>query len=128
MLRELLIPVAEALFWLTRGELLINTLWFLPWIVLWALIIAMPIFYVAHIQRGNITTHWPAIVFLVMFFPSLMIVVTPGIIQMQMMQDCRTVSAEVTIEGVTESQNVRQCRVKKNFYDTEYGPWEQVKG
>lgn len=128
MLRELLIPIAEALFWLTSGELLLNTLWFFPWIVFWALIMAMPIFYVARIKQGNPKSHWPAIVFLVMFFPSLMIVVSPGIIQMQLIQDCRTVSAEVTIEGTTETQNVRQCRVKENFYDIEYGPWKQMKG
>lgn len=127
MLRELFVPIAEALFWLTNGELLINTLWFLPWVLGGTILMLIP-FYLAIKVGKNKSNTLPALVFIISFFPMLLLIVSPGIIQMQMIGECRIVSAEVTIEGVTESRNVRQCRVKKNFYDTEYGPWEQVKG
>ena len=127
MLRELFVPIAEALFWLTNGELLLNTLWFLPWVLSGTILMLIP-FYLAIKVGKNKSNTLPALVFIVSFFPMLLLIVSPGIVQMQMIQECRDVSAEVTIEGVTESQNVRQCRVKKNFYDTEYGPWKQMKG
>lgn len=128
MLYELFVTVSEALFWVTSGELLINTLWLFPWIVFWALIMSMPMFYATLIKQGRVSSKWPGVVFLIMFFPSLMMAIGPGITQTGMIEECRWVSAEVTIEGVTESQDVRQCRFKENFYDTEYGPWKQMKG
>lgn len=127
MLRELFVPIAEALFWLTNGELLINTLWFLPWVLGGTILMLIP-FYLAIKVGKNKSNTLPALVFIVSFFPMLLLIVSPGIIQMQMMQECRTVSAEVTIEGITETQNILQCRMKENFYDTRYGPWKQTKG
>lgn len=52
----------------------------------------------------------------------------PGIVQMSLIEECRTGSAEVTIETIAETQKIRQCRMKENFYDTKYGPWKQTKG
>ena len=127
MLRELFVPIAEALFWLTNGELLLNTLWFLPWVLSGTILMLIP-FYLAIKVGKNKRNTLPALVFIVSFFPMLLLIVSPGIVQMQMIQECRDVSAEVTIEGATETQNVRQCRIKENFYDTEYGPWKQTKG
>ena len=127
MLRELFVPIAEALFWLTNGELLLNTLWFLPWVLSGTILMLIP-FYLAVKVGKNKSNALPALVFIVSFFPTLLLIVSPGIVQMQMIQECRNVSAEVTIEGITETQNVLQCRMKENFYDTEYGPWKQMKG
>lgn len=127
MLRELFIPISEALFWFTNGELLINTLWFFPWVLVGTILMLIP-FYLAIKVGKNKSNTLPALVFIISFFPMLLLIVSPGIIQMQMIQECRTVSAEVTIEGATETQNVRQCRMKENFYDVEYGPWKQTKG
>lgn len=127
MLRELFVPIAEALFWLTNGELLLNTLWFLPWVLSGTILMLIP-FYLAVKVRKNKSNTLPALVFIVSFFPMLLLIVSPGIVQMQMIQECRDVSAEVTIEGITETQNILQCRMKENFYDTEYGPWKQMKG
>ena len=127
MLRELFIPIAEALFWLTNGELLLNTLWFLPWVLVGTLLMLIPFYLAIKVGKNKINT-LPALVFIVSFFPMLLLIVSPGIVQMQMIQECRDVSAEVTIEGTTETQNVRQCRMKENFYDAEYGPWKQTKG
>lgn len=125
MLRELFVPIAEALFWLTNGELLLNTLWFLPWVLSGTILMLIP-FYLAIKVGKNKSNTLQALVFIVSFFPMLLLIVSPGIVQMQMIQECRDVSAEVTIEGVTETQNVRQCRAKENYYDTEYGPWKEM--
>lgn len=125
MLRELFVPIAEALFWLTNGELLLNTLWFLPWVLSGTILMLIP-FYLAIKVGKNKSNTLPALVFIVSFFPMLLLIVSPGIVQMQMIQECRDVSAEVTIEDMTEMQDVRQCRAKENFYDTEYGPWKQT--
>lgn len=127
MLRELFVPIAEALFWLTNGELLLNTLWFLPWVLGGTILMLIP-FYLAIKVGKNKSNTLPALVFIISFFPMLLLIVSPGIVQMQMIQECRDVSAKVTIEGTTETQNVRQCRMKENFYDVEYGPWKQTKG
>jgi hypothetical protein len=124
MIRELFIPVAEALFWLTGGELLINTFWFFLWVIGGAVLMVIP-FYLALITARNKSTSWPALVFIIGFFPTLLLITSPGIIQAQLMEECRIASAEVTIEGVTETQTIRLCRFKDNFYDTEYGPWKQ---
>lgn len=127
MLRELFIPISEALFWFTGGELLINSLWFLVWVFGGTILMLIPLYLAIKVGKNRINT-LPALVFLISFFPALLLMVSPGIIQTQLIQECRVVSAEVTIEGVTETQQIRQCRMKENFYDTEYGPWKQMKG
>ena len=127
MLRELFIPISEALFWFTGGELLINSLWFLVWASGGTILMLIPFYLAIKVGKNRINT-LPALVFLISFFPALLLMVSPGIIQTQLIQECRVVSAEVTIEGVTEIQQIRQCRMKENFYDTEYGPWKQMKG
>jgi hypothetical protein len=128
MLRELFIPISEALFWFTNGELLINTLWVFPWVFFWSLITVLPIIYAIYYKRNDSMPSWPGLVFIIGFFPGLLVAIGPGIVQMSLIEECRTVSAEVTIEGATETQKIRQCRMKENFYDAEYGPWKQTKG
>ncbi len=127
MLREFFVPISEFLFWFTGGELLVNTLWFFVWVFGGTILLMIPLYLAIRVGKNRINTP-SALVFLISFFPMLLLITSPGIIQMQMIQECRTVSAEVTIEGATETQQIRQCRVKENFYDTEYGPWKQVKG
>jgi hypothetical protein len=122
MLREMLIYVAEALFWLTSGELLVNTLWIFVWVFGGTILMLIPLHIATTPGKNRIKT-LPALVFLIGFFPMLVLITSPGIVQMDLMQECRTVQAQVTIEGVTETQTVAQCRVKENFYDTDYGPW-----
>lgn len=127
MIRELLIPVSEALFWFTGGELLINTLWFFLWAFGGAILMVIPL-YLAMRSNNLRATSWPSLIFIIGFFPTLILITSPGVIQPSLIEECRAVSAEVTIEGVTEIQQIRQCRYKENFYDTEYGPWKQTKG
>ena len=125
MLRELFIPISEALFWFTGGVLLVNTLWFFVWVLVGAVLMFIPFFLAVYVGKNKINT-LPAIVFIITFFPMLMLVISPGIVQLGMIEECRTVEAQVTIEGVTETREVRQCRAKENYYDTEYGPWKEV--
>ena len=126
MLYEYFVPISEALFWFTGGELLVNTIWFFAWVFGGTFLMLIP-FYLAVVVGKNKISTLPAIVFLVTFFPVLLLIISPGIVQMGMIQECRVISAEVTIEGATETQQIRQCRMKENFYDTEYGPWRQSK-
>lgn len=124
MLRELFIPISELLFWFTGGELLANSLWFVVWVFGGTILMLIPFYLAIKVGKNKINT-LPALVFILSFFPMLLIITSPAIIQMQMVEECRIVSAEVTIEGVTEARAIRQCRMKENFYDTEYGPWKK---
>lgn len=125
MLREFFVPIAEALFWFTNGELLINSLWFIPWVLGGTILMLIPFYLAIKVGKNKINT-LPALVFIISFFPMLLLITSPGIVQMSLIEECRIVSAEVTIEGITETKQIRQCRIKENFYDTEYGPWKQA--
>lgn len=125
MLRELFIPISEFLFWLTNGELLINSLWFIPWVFGGTILMLIPFYLAIKVGKNKINT-LPALTFVISFFPMLLLITSPGIVQMSLIEECRIVSAEVTIEGITETKQIRQCRIKENFYDTEYGPWKQA--
>lgn len=124
MLREFFVPVSEMLFWFTGGELLINTWWFLVWVIGGSVVMVIPLCYAIHRSKRAM---WPGFIFLIAFFPTLLLITSPGIIQMDMIQECRVVEATVTIEGNTEVKNVKQCRVKANYYDTVYGEWKEMK-
>lgn len=125
MLREYFVPIAEFLFWVTGGELLLNTWWFIVWVLGGTILMLIPFYLAIKVGNNKIYT-LPALVFLFSFFPMLLIITSPGVIQVDMIQECRTISAEITIEGVTETRQLRQCRMKENFYNTEYGPWVQI--
>ena len=125
MLREFFVPIAEALFWFTNGELLINSLWFIPWVLGGTILMLIPFYLAIKVGKNKINT-LPALVFIISFFPMLLLITSPGIVQMSLIEECRIVSAEVTIEGITETKQILQCRIKENFYDTEYGPWKQA--
>lgn len=124
MLREIMVVIAEGLFWVTNGELLLNTLWFWPWILLWALVMASPMFYVTHMKWNGRGPGWPAFAFLLLFFPGLVLATGPGIAQMQMMQECKTVETVVESDQVEPTvMQFQECRVKDNYYG-EFGPWQ----
>lgn len=126
MLHNILVAIAEALFWATGGVPIVNTLWLLGWVVsgslLWWAMFTLPLRY----------PHWKfwsrvslPLLFMVASIPVLMLAIGPPIIQTQMLSDCRKVTATITIEGKSETKPVQQCRSKSNYYDTEYGPWKQ---
>ena len=125
MIRDLFVPVAEMLFWFTGGEMLVNTVWIFVWIIGGTVLLLIP-FYLAFSAGRNRVRSLPAIVFLVCFFPVLLLITSPGIIQTQILEEClpdQTVTADTEqVKGI--EVRVRQCRFKANFYDENFGEWQ----
>lgn len=123
MIRETLVRISEGLFYLTGGVPLLETIWFIPWVVIGVILLAAPV----------ILREFSAIlsvVFMIWFFPILMIVMSPGAIQGQMTQECKTVDGEMFANAHMNGKKIepqtvtmRQCRYKDNYYG-EFGEWE----
>ena len=126
MIRELLIPLSELLFWFTGGVPLMNSLWFFVWVIVGAVVTASPMFLAMRlIQRGNRLGWIPGTVFLVTFFPMLTVITSPGIIQNDLIKEClpiETVTVDTDLVKDFEI-DLRHCRAKANYYDKNYGPW-----
>ena len=123
MFRDIILTLSEFFFWLLGGFPIMNTLWFIPYVILLSLILIMP-FYMAITIGRNKSTSIPAIVFLVSFLPVLLIGMGPPIVQMQMMQECETVQSLVETDRVKPvTIDIRQCRIKENYYD-DFKDWK----
>jgi hypothetical protein len=126
MIRDIFIPLAELLFWFTGGELLMNTVWFLVWVVGGAVIMVLPLWFGMSLARQNNRLKWvPGLAFIVGFFPALLILTSPGIIQGQLMEEClpiQTVTVDTDLVKSVEVR-IRHCRFKANYYDEEFGEW-----
>jgi hypothetical protein len=125
MIRDTLVPIAESLFWLTNGELLLNSWWFIPWILGGTVLLMIPFCLAIVVGKNKIQT-LPAIVFLISFFPMLLLIISPSIIQTQMISECKKAAATITVNDVSQTTEIRQCRVKENYYDSDYGEWRIV--
>lgn len=127
MFREFMLWMSETIFYIQGGVMLINTPWIFVWVFFWSLVMTLPMFYVFNVKPST----WAPIAFMVMFFPSLMMAIGPGIVQVQMMQECKTVENESTrvyLNGELVDigpLNVRICRYKDNFYG-DFGEWKTV--
>jgi len=122
MLRDLMLWISETLFYLQGGEMLINTPWIFAWVVFWTLIIVSPIFFVTHVRQ----TRWAVWMFIIIFLPGLMIAISPGAIQSQMMQECETVEGVAATKRIDPTViTINQCRVKDNYYG-DFGEWKIV--
>lgn len=127
MIRDFIVWISERLFYIQGGEMLVNTPWIAAWILFWSLVIVAPMVYWTHKHPHPIAI--PA--FLIMFFPGLFMAIGPGIIQQQMMSECRDTVSELNIivDGELYEQteiNITQCRYKENYYSEEYGEWHIV--
>jgi len=126
MIRDIFIPLAELLFWFTGGELLMNTVWFLVWVVGGAVIMVLPLWFGMSLARQNNRLKWvPGLAFIVGFFPALLILISPGIIQPSLMEEClpiETVTVNTALVNDIEVR-IRHCRFKANYYDENYGEW-----
>jgi hypothetical protein len=125
MIRDFLVPVAEVLFWLTGGVQLADTVWVFVWVVVGSLLTAAPALLAVNFGN-NRANSFPAVVFLISFFPLLMLAIGPPLVQHAMLNECRTMPVDISIDGRTETTDVKQCRSKGNFYDTEFGEWRTV--
>lgn len=124
MIRDLLIPLSELLFWFTGGELLINTLWMFVWVIAGAMIMLTPLWLAIH--TGKPAGWLPMTVFIVSFFPMLLVITSPGIIQPSLMEEClpiETVTVNTALVNDIEVR-IRHCRFKANYYDENYGEWQ----
>jgi hypothetical protein len=125
MFRDILLWISETLFYLTGGEMLLNTPWFFPWIVFGIIFMLSPLFiYLKNAEKykyfGFLTVFT--------FFSGLLIVISPGAIQGQLMTECRdnTASLQIFVDDVlseTDEITITQCRYKNNYYG-EFGEWE----
>jgi hypothetical protein len=127
MIRDLLIPLSELLFWFTGGELLLNTVWFFVWVIVGAVIMVAPIWLSFNLaKRGDRRAPIPGTIFLITFFPMLLVITSPGIIQTSLMEEClpiETVTVNTALVNDIEVR-IRHCRFKANYYDENYGEWQ----
>jgi hypothetical protein len=125
MFRDTIIWISEVLFYLLNGEPLLNTIWIFVWIFGGTVILLIP-YYLAFSVGKNKARSFPAIVFLVSFFPILLLIMGPPIVQAQMISECENITVTVNTDRVElHTVEMRQCRAKENFYG-EFGEWRIV--
>jgi hypothetical protein len=124
MIHDAITWVAEALFYLMNGVALMNTPWIFVWIVAGAVTLVIPLYFAIRDVRR--VWYLPALVGMVSFFPIILLMMGPPLAQINMMQDCETVSATVTTDRiVNQTAELRQCRFKDNYYN-DFGVWQVV--
>lgn len=125
MVKEFLAWISETLFYLLGGEMLVTTIWFIPWVAFWAIFMLLPfiVWNVTNIHKYG---------FLTVFTFSLGLMVSLGtdIVQSQMMSECRdsTASLQIFVDNnlsETDEITIKQCRYKDNYYG-EFGEWKLV--
>jgi hypothetical protein len=127
MFRETILTLSEFFFLVLGGVPLMNTLWIFPYVVVMSLIMVLPFILYTY---GKIKPTFTIPLFLISFFPVLLVGMGPPIVQMQMMQECRVNIAELNVikDGeleINEEIEIKQCRIKDNYYG-EFGEWEIV--
>jgi hypothetical protein len=75
--------------------------------------------------RGSNLKWIPGAFFGVTFFPFLLLLTSPGIIQADLMEECLPVQTVTVDTDLVKSVEVRirHCRFKENFYDENFGEW-----
>jgi hypothetical protein len=126
MFYDFFASIAEILFVFTGGILFIETFWFFLWVfsLVFVFVLTIPFWFAFNTRTGQVRAKY-AFTSMLMFFPILMLIMGPPVIQLNMMSECKIVSAEIIIEGNSSVRDVRMCRVKENFYDAEFGEWFQ---
>ena len=127
MFREFLVWISETLFNLLGGEPLANTIWIIPWVFGGTLLFALPLLYPLYTRNPRHFKFAP-FVFIIIFFPGMVILISPGAIQGQLMTECRdnTASLQIFVDdklSETDEITIKQCRYKDNYYG-EFGEWE----
>lgn len=124
MFRETILALSEFFFWILGGVPLMNTLWIIPYVIAMSLIMALPFILLTFLLTyGKIKPINVLPLFLVSFFPVLLIGIGPPIIQMQMMQECEMVEQVISTDRVeNHTVSIKQCRIKDSYYG-EFGEW-----
>jgi hypothetical protein len=122
MHRDAMLGISEFFFWILGGVPLVNSIWIFPYVFLASVLMIIP-FYLAVTYGKNKIKSLPAIIFIVSFYPLLIIDIGPPIVQMQMMQECETVQHVISTDLVENHiMDIRQCRIKENYYG-DFGEW-----
>jgi hypothetical protein len=122
MFRDAMLGISEFFFWILGGVPLVNSIWIFPYVFLASVLMIIP-FFLAVTHGKNKIRSLPAIIFLVSFYPLLIIGMGPPIVQMQMLQECQVVHLDVSTDLVeNHSMGIRQCRIKENYYG-DFGDW-----
>ncbi len=125
MIHDTIAWVAEAMFYVMNGAALLNTPWILVWIFGGTVLLLIPFYLAVAAGRGKIGPV-SALVFMVSFFPILMLMMGPPLAQITMMQECETVSVTFDTDRiVNHTAELRQCRFKDNYYN-DFGVWQVV--
>jgi hypothetical protein len=124
MIRDTLLWVNEALFWALDGQMLIDTFWFIPWVIVGVML--MCLLYIIGQFIVEVYESMFGIVVTLCIFPLILIIVSPGAIQMQMTSECEMFETEVVSElSGTNTLELKQCRYKDNYYG-DFGEWNIV--
>lgn len=125
MFHDSMIWIAEALFYLMDGTLILNSPWIFVWTICGSILLLTPFYFSISAANGQLRLRFlPALVFLITFFPILMVLLVPPITQTQMVQECENVTVEVSTDRIQSYDlNMRQCRDKANYY----GEWSEWK-
>ena len=130
MIREFIVWLNEALFYLQGGVMLASTPWIVVWILFWTAVMSVAL---ARITWSIDRSPGLSMVLAVCtFFPSLVMAIGPSIVQQQMMTECRDqpVSVNFVVDGEISGDSstvviLTKCRHKENFYG-EFGEWKIV--
>lgn len=135
MLNDILIWINTTLFWLLDGQILINTIWFIPWIFLTVFLMFAVFYYVAKRLHHRVpkSVSWAlAPISIIIAILIVFIGISPGPIQMQMTQNCKTTQVSIFEEGYKEfdldgdKYSATVCQNKKNYYE-DFSDWKVTK-
>ena len=124
MIRDTLLWVSEALFWALDGQKLIDTVWFIPWVVVGAVL--MVLMYVIGQFIAEVYESMFGSVITLCILPLMLIILSPIGMQERLMSECEIFETEVASElSGTNTLELKQCRYKDNYYG-DFGEWNVV--
>lgn len=119
-MRNFLQDVSIWLFHFTDGVELVNTPWIIPWVLGGALILGGLIFLLVKYSDLNL---FITMGFAAFFLFVLLVLMSPGAIQNQMMTECDDIMIRVVVHDVDDYASIKVCRKKDNYFG-EYGDWK----
>jgi hypothetical protein len=127
MIREFVVHFAETMFVLMSGVPLHASPWILFWIFGWTMLVTLSIVValvvISRYSPKLLISLYTYIVTPIVFVACLLIVTAVPTAQLQMMKECKTVTADVTVGEITAQTDVQQCRFKPNYYE-DFGEWQ----
>jgi hypothetical protein len=124
MIRDILLWVSEALFWVLDGQMLVDTHWVIAWL-LSGIVLSFLLITITHIISFKYDSMF-GIVATLCIFPLMLIILSPLGLQERLMSECEIFETEVASElSGTKILELKQCRYKDNYYG-DFGEWNVV--